>query len=545
MADAESWPGVRPSAGLARRYRAQGFWRDLTPAGDLRRWARETPDAVAVTAHRAGLGARQITYREYADQVDRAAGVLAGLGVGPGDVVTVQLPDWWQLHAVVLACARLGAIAAPFVTTIRARELELILSRLRPVAHVTTQAWDGYDHSAALAAVADRLPSLRHRIIVGGHVAPGEIDLERRIEQARTTELGTDYSAEDPDRVSMPLFTSGTTGSPKAALHSFNTLYASYTARSARRGLSPADVIFTPHTQSHMLGQTMTSMLPLYLGAQALITDTWNPETAVRLLAEYGATYAIGAPVFIDAIVRTARALGQKLPRLRQIDATATTVPVGLAGLVSDATGVTLGAGWGMTEIGAGAATAPGEDPPDWTARSIGRPFACMETDLRSGTEVSPGNPGRLFVRGANVCLATVPRDGGELSVLAEKDDGWYDTGDLAVPDERGGLRLMGRAADRIGGLFMIPAADVEDTLRRHPDIDDAALVGYGPGNELACAVVVSRKALTLADVRAYLDGVQMTAWYQPGRLELIDQLPRNANGKVDKHHLRAWLTGF
>jgi cyclohexanecarboxylate-CoA ligase len=545
MANTMRWTDARPAADLARKYRDHGFWRDLTPAADLRHWARKTPDAVAIVNHKAGSGVERITYREYASQVDRVTAVLSELGVGPGNVVTVQLPNWWQLNAIVLACARLGAIVAPIMTTIRARELELMLSRLEPVAHVTTQEWDGYAHSAAVASIAGRLSSLKHRIIIGGRITPGEINLERCIQEVDASRLGTDHTAEDPDRVSMALFTSGTSGGPKAALHSFNTFYAGNAARAARGGLSSADVLYTPHALGHMLGQNISNMLSLNLGAQALITDTWDPEMAARLLAEYGVTYVTGAPVFIDAIAAAVRSRSQELPRLRLVIATGTTVPVSLTGIVRDALGVTLGGGWGMTETGGASLTAPDEDPPDWAARSIGRPFGCMEADLRSDGEVSARNPGRLFVRGANVCLATVPRDGGEVNVLTDNDEGWYDTGDLAVPDGRGGLRLAGRAADRIGGAFMIPAADVEDALRGHPDIADAALVGYGPGNELACAVVVSRKPLTLQEVHAYLDSIQMTEWYQPRRLELVDQLPRNTAGKVSKHALRSWLAGL
>ena len=87
-------------------------------------------------------------------------------------------------------------------------------------------------------------------------------------------------------------------------------------------------------------------------------------------------------------------------------------------------------------------------------------------------------------------------RDGGEPDVLAKRDDGWYDTGDLAVPDGRGGIRLLGRAVDRIGGRSMIPVGDVENVLRAHPDIVDVAIVGYGPDNVSACAVVVARGPL-------------------------------------------------
>ena len=214
-----------------------------------------------------------MTYREYAARVESVTAVLAGLGIGPGDVVVAQLPNWWQLNAVVLACARLGAVAAPVVTTIRARELELMLSRLAPVAYVTARVWDGYEHAAVLASIAGRLPAVRHRIIVGGHAGAGEIDLDQRVGRvpagAPRITPPADDRAEDPDRVSIVLFTSGTTGAPKAVLHSFNTFYASYRITGARAALSSRDVLFTPHAVGHVLGLHMVNMLPLYLGAQA------------------------------------------------------------------------------------------------------------------------------------------------------------------------------------------------------------------------------------------------------------------------------------
>jgi cyclohexanecarboxylate-CoA ligase len=465
MRDTKSWADVRPSADLARKYRKLGFCRDATPPADLRRWARETPDAVAITAHTAAAGTQRMTYREYAARVERVTAVLAELGIGPGDVVVIQLPNWWQLNAVVLACARLGAIAAPVVTTIRARELELMLARLAPVAYVTTAAWDGYEHAAALAFIADRLPDIKHRIIAGGRAEVGEIDLDQRIEQVPASTLRiirqADDSAEDPDRVSIVLFTSGTTGAPKAVLHSFNTIYASYRFTGARAGLSSSDVLYTPHATGHVLGLHMANMLPLYLGAQALISDTWSPEASADLMAEHGVTFVTGAPVFIEAIAGAARRQGVRLPRLRHVNATGTTVPASLVAAASDGLGRVLETGWAMTETGAASLTSADEDPPDWAAHSIGRPFPCMEVDLRSDGEISTQNPGRLFVRGANVCLATMPRDGGEVTVFADGEDGaWYDTGDLVVPDERDGLRMVGRTADP--GLAVLTKRQLE-----------------------------------------------------------------------------------
>src|SRR5262249_29214900 len=134
--------------------------------------------------------------------------------------------------------------------------------------------------------------------------------------------------------------------------------------------------------------------------------------------------------------------------------------------------------GWGTTEIGTGTVT-HSDAPSSWAAISDGRPVTGTDLELRSDAEITVDRPGRVFVRGGTVCLATVGRDTGALTITAEHDDGWYDTGDLAIPDGDGGIRLMGRVSDRIGGVFMIPARDVESELMRDPRVQDVALVGY------------------------------------------------------------------
>ncbi|MFB9297357.1 AMP-binding enzyme [Kibdelosporangium philippinense] len=148
---------------------------------------------------------------------------------------------------------------------------------------------------------------------------------------------------------------------------------------------------------------------------------------------------------------------------------------------------------------------------------------------------------GQLFIRGAGVCLATISRDTDDLLVVADHDDGWYDTGDLAEWDGRGGIRVTGRLADRIGGMLMIPVADVESALLDHPMVKDVALIGYpdGCGGTLAAAVVVpDGPPPTLADLRDYLAGLGMTDWYLPSRLDVVTELPRTSLGKVRKNIL-------
>ena len=542
MAD---WHDLRPDDRLVKQYRESGAWRDATPAADLRHWAATTPDAIAINAWRADSGIRRLTYREYEDQVERFALVLGDLGVTIGHVVAVQLPNWWQVNALVLACNRLGAIAAPILPTIRARELELMLRRVEADVCVTTDRWRDYGFAAALASVAPRLPALRHRVILGEQVENDEVDLNRAAESVDPHARDTDWSAEDPDRVSLVLFTSGTTGAPKAVLHTFNTYHGGYAAIAANNKLTADEVFFNPSSLTGSVGLNMGNLLPLYLGAQTLMLEAWDADVALFAMATLGVTYFAAGPFFFGELTEAVMRTGRPLPALRRVVAAGAMVPAPLVERVRRLFELTLQTAWGMTEVTAGTRTSVTEDPPDWAVHSVGRAMAGIDMDLRADGEISVHHPGSLFVRGPSVCLATMSRNGGAVDVLAERDDGWYDTGDLVVPDERGGIRLLGRAADRVGGRSMIPVADVEDVLRTHPGIADVAIVGYGVGNISACAVVVAREPLTLDEVRAFLSDLLMTEWYQPTRLEVVDELPRNAAGKVDKARLRSRLRGI
>jgi cyclohexanecarboxylate-CoA ligase len=171
-----------------------------------------------------------------------------------------------------------------------------------------------------------------------------------------------------------------------------------------------------------------------------------------------------------------------------------------------------------------------------------------MELDIRSDAEITDQHPGRLFARGGAVCLATAGRDTGAVNITADHDDGWYDTGDLAVPDGRGGIRLIGRVSDRIGGVFMIPTRDVESELLTNPRVDDVALVEYpdDDGGESPCVVIVPATAppITLDEPRLHLASQGMTEWDLPTHLEDVESLPRNGEGKVHKELLRRWLVG-
>src|SRR5262249_40402125 len=150
--------------------------------------------------------------------VERFAGALYELGVRPGQVVAMQLPNWWQSCVMYLAAARLRAIIAPVMTTIRRRELERLLARVDADVFVTIDQCDGFDHAAIARSVARDLPGLRKLVVLGRAEPDAEIEFGTFFENTPWEELhpvALDDAEEDPDAVSIVLFTSGTSGQPK------------------------------------------------------------------------------------------------------------------------------------------------------------------------------------------------------------------------------------------------------------------------------------------------------------------------------------------
>lgn len=539
---------IRPPEAAVRRYRAAGTWRDSGQIGDLRRWRDHTPNATAIIAYRRDGEAELITYAELARRVTRFAGALYELGVRPGRVIAFQLPNWWQARVLLLAASRLQAVVAPIMPTIRPRELQRILLRLGAFVCVTAAEWEEFPHAAALRDIASTLPELQHRVVIG-EPTEDEVDFGSFFE-ATPWELrhpvALDDAVEDPDRVATVLFTSGTSGEPKGALHTENTLYASASSISEVQDFGCGHVQFTPHSLMHTVGQD-AARSTLTAGASVVLLDAWSGRRGLHVLADSASTGLVAAPSFVSDMLAVIDRERVRLPDLRTVRCVGTSIPEPLVTAVPAAFGVRLQSGWGSTEIGTGTVTRA-DDPPNWAAVSVGRPVAGVEIELRSDAEISHERPGRVFVRGGTVCLATIGRDTGGLTVTAERDDGWYDTGDLAVADGRGGIRLMGRVSDRIGGVFMIPVHDVESEMLKNPSVQDVALVGYpdGDGGESPCAVMVAATTppINLDELRRYLTHQGMTQWYLPTRLEYVPSLPRNGNGKVRKELLRRWLAG-
>jgi cyclohexanecarboxylate-CoA ligase len=546
-----------PEAARAEEYRRRGWWREETFVSDLRRWAAETPDRMALHSHFREPEAHggpdlELTWAELAARVDRCAGGLLELGVGRGDVVVVQLINTWQAAVTILATARIGAVVAPVLAVAEREELEPILRQTRARVFVVMEAFRGLPLAETAAALRREVPTLEHVVVLGDAARTGALDFGRQLAgtpwEERHPPAVLDRLAPGPDDPWQLLFTSGTTGGAKGVLHSCNTLYAVARASCEPIGLGRDDVATSPMAVTHQAGFTHGLVMPLILGAGMVFADTFDPDDLLDLMERTGVSFVYVTPDLTRELVDGQRARPRRL-RLHTWATGSAPVASDLPARFREVMGVRLHALWGMTENGAVTVTRP-DDPDDWAARSDGRPVPWMEVRLAAddGGEVADGEIGRLQVRGASQCLGYW---GDEAGYAAQFDaGGWFESGDLARSDGRGGIKIVGRLSDAIlrGGRW-VPVGQVEDDLAGHGGVREVALVGE-PSPELGeriCAFVVAADPAdppALERLRDHLAAVGTPADWWPERLELVDELPRNPTGKVLKRVLRERLTG-
>ncbi|GII73109.1 cyclohexanecarboxylate-CoA ligase [Sphaerisporangium melleum] len=542
------------------RFRAEGVWHDRTAMDDLRDAVRRFPDRTAVVCrHVDGREPDRLTYTELAARVERLAAALHGLGVRRGDVVTLQLPNSWQLVALSLACARVGAIAGPVATIMRRREVAFMTRLTRSPLYVAAAQVRDFSFAGMAAEVAAEVPTLKRRVLLGAPGVPAveqgrddvldfERDLLGRAWEQEVAPGVLDAREARPDDLAQVMFTSGTTGEPKGVMHSHNTLGALNRAQIEVLGLTSDEVTAMGSPTTLQAGYTWNFLMPLILGATAVQIDAWKPDLMLRVMEQERVTFFYGPPPFLMDLIRAQQENPRDLSALRSFATGSAPIPPVLVEQARDVLGCRLYALWGMTENGAVTITRP-QDPPMRAAESDGVPVPGMEVrivDEETGEPVPPGGTGLLQVRGASQCLGYYRRE--ELYAESVTPDGWFDTGDLARDDGYGGIRIAGRVKDVISrGGVKVPVVEVEAALLRHPAIRDIAVVGVPDERfgERACAVIVADGTPpTLEDLRVHLAELDMAKQYWPERVEVLDALPRTPSGKVQKFVLRDRLAG-
>jgi cyclohexanecarboxylate-CoA ligase len=526
---------------------AQGHWRDRTINDALDACVAACPDKLALTALQVETGATtRFTYRELARMADRMAVGLARLGVGRGDIVACQLPNWWQFTLTYLACSRIGAVMNPLMHIFRERELSFMLQHGEAKVVIAPKTFRGFDFEQMITALQPSLPHLSHVVVVGGSGANSFDALLSGPEWEKQADAQAILTAHrpGPDDVTQLIYTSGTTGEPQGVMHSANTVMANIVPYAERLHLGADDVVLMASPMAHQTGFMYGLIMPIVLQASAVLQDVWEPSKAIALINAEKASFTMASTPFLTDLARTVTETDVAVPSLRTFLCAGAPIPGPLVEQARKALGAKIVSAWGMTENGAVTLTRL-EDDDERSFNTDGCPLPGVEIKVVDvdGQPLPPGEPGKLLLRSCSNFGGYLHR----AHLNATDADDWFDTGDLARIDERGYLRITGRSKDVIiRGGENIPVVEVESLLYRHPAIAMAAVVAYPDERlgERACAVVVPKPGQTidLPGLVQFLKDQKIALQYIPERLIVRDAMPSTPSGKIQKFKLRDML---
>lgn len=535
---------TRLTPDMIRHFVEAGLWRGQIITDFLDAFAASWPDKLAIIDRRGVC-----SYGELQRLSVRCAAGLLALGLGRQDVVSLQLPnsrEWVILH---IAATRIGAITNPLVPMYRERELEFMLRLAETRLLVVPDRFRNYDHAAMALRLRALAPDLERVMVVGDSAPAGCLSWndfidrpwEREQDAARLAALRP-----DANEVTELIYTSGTTGEPKAVLHTSNTIVTPQLALAEVLRLTQDDVLHVASTFGHQTGFLGGVRLPLQLGATVVYQDVWDPVAFLRLIEQHRITISNGGPTYLQDMLRVLEQQHRDVSSFRIFRCGGAPIP---RVLVREAKAklphVSVHSGWGQSENAVVTMTRPG-DPEAKIVETDGQVQPGMEIRVANAANqtVDSGTEGRLQCRGAFLFVGYARRPDLTTQSFVEE---WFDTGDLAVQDTDGFIRITGRSKDIIiRGGENIPVAYVENVLYENEAIQDVAVVSMPDERlgERACAFVVLRPnaELTMAAMQDHMQRSGVAKQYWPERLEIVSEMPRAANGKIRKADLRARL---
>jgi long-chain acyl-CoA synthetase len=479
---------------------------------------------------------RPTTYGELRDQVAHLRGGLASLGVGPGDRVAMLCANNRYFVISYLAITGLGAIAVPLNPVSPGPELTVELGVVEPVAAIVGPAARGQWADVDLAAV----PSLAHVVVAEGAVAEGELALADLLAADPAPIVDV-----DPDTTAVMMFTSGTAGSPRAAMLSHGNLLGNiHQSLSSRTHTESDDVVYGVLPLFHIFGLNVVLGVSFTMGATVLLVQRFDPTTAAESVVSRGITVLPGAPAMWVAFAHFDELPADTFRTVRIALSGASKLPVSVAEKVEQRFGVRIAEGYGLTEAAPVVTSSSGG--PERRYGSVGKALPGVEVRIvgDSGADALVGDVGEIWVRGENVFQGYWREPEATARVL--DDQGWLHTGDLGTVDDDGWLYLVDRAKDLIivSGFNVFPA-EVEEVLAAHPAVAEVGVVGVPhphTGEAVKAYVVVAEGAQVDEDALIDHCCAYLARYKAPSKVVFVDQLPRNTSGKLLRRDLAAFV---
>ncbi|HEY2812804.1 MAG TPA: AMP-binding protein [Acidimicrobiales bacterium] len=457
---------------------------------------------------------------------DDALALAAGLrerGVGVGDVVGFQLPNWVEAAHVFYAASFLGAVVMPIVHFYGTKEVGYILRRTPPKAFVTYDAFGPLSGTATLLASGAPMPEL---VAVVGDDPSGFESID-----AWYGPPLEGPALADPSSPALVAYTSGTTADPKGVIHTHRTIgFEVRQLASMQPPKAPPTIVGAP--VGHGIGMLGALLIPAVQGRPIHLVDVWDPGAVLRQMAEDELMSGAGATFFLTSLLdHPDFDPDVHLPLMRFVGLGGATVPDAIAERTHDI-GISIVRMYGSTEHPSTTGSSH-DDPFDKKARTDGHPLL--------GCELRLADDGEIFSRGPDCCAGyTDPA----LTGAAFDADGWYRTEDIGVLDADGFLTITDRKKDVIiRGGENISAVEVEDVLLRIDGVLECAVVA-APDDRLgehACAFVRGRVP-ALTDVQAAMADAGLAKQKWPEEVREVEAFPRTPSGKIQKFVLREQL---
>jgi cyclohexanecarboxylate-CoA ligase len=446
------------------------------------------------------------------------AGGLRAAGVGKGDAVAWQLPNCAEALLLYRACWRLGAVAVPVHHQLGAPETARLVDMVDPRVALSRPGLPLHDRPGSRTARG------------------GEAGWEAMVASApvhRSPARGSDLA--------VVLFTSGSTGEPKAVLHTHRGLSYKATTMATAHGLHRSDVVLMPAPLSHISGLLSGLLIPAAVGMRTVLMERWDADRAVGLVRDEKITFMIGPPTFFSGMAGAPSFTGRAVRSLRVISCGSMTISPEFVEETAGAFGATVKRTYGSTEAPT-ITTSTWSDPPDRARDTDGRAVGHAElrvVDPDTGRALAPGHPGELELRGPELFAGYADPD----QTSASMHRGWFRTGDLAALDDQGWLTIVGRIKELIirGGENIVPA-EVERVLEAHPAVRQAVVVGYPDARlgERVAASVIATQPFDLDACRSWFARQGMARFKTPERVAQVDAFPLLGLGKPDRDAVRA-----
>ena len=531
--------GIR--AELAERYVRNGEWLNTTLGEMTRELAASDPDLVVIVDgdHEVSLGA-------LFEEASRLASALKRRGLGAGDVISYQLPNWYEASVLNIAASLAGVAVNPLVPIYRDKEVTFMLDDVESRMVFVPEHFRKHDYAEMMERVNANLPNPVEIVVLRGS---GKIGT-RYEDLLADGDPAHELPEVDPDTPFVLMHTSGTTGHPKCVVHSHNTMLVQGRNNVLDQYSGERDILLVGTPVSHIAGIIIANFTIAFTKAKIILMDIWNPDEAVKMIERHGATVCGGATPFLAGILSSAQAAGTRLPSLRRFGCGGAGIP---EELMERAQAYFPHAHiyriYGSTETPT--VTGMVEDRNDHfhSAHMDGQVKYCelKFVDPVTGETVPEGEEGEILIRGANTMLGYLWEEDNE---AAFDEEGYFRSGDLGRLVDGDFLSITGRKKDLIirHGENLSPK-EIEDAMFTHPAIENVAVVGMPSAKtgEAVCAFVVLRKGanLDLAEVSRHVTAEGLAKQKIPERLEIVESLPMSVQGKVLKNELREIAAKF